>query len=239
MPSLPFAWRRFATIRLPVFVAAGPLLTACEGRFSALDPHSPEARGIVDLTWLMSALAAGVMALVALLLLAALWRGRRGRELPESRLNGMLLVIGGGIVLPLLVLPVLWVLTLQGMAALAQPEDPSELEIEIRGRQWSYEVFYPASGALLIDEVRIPTGQAVLLRLHGEDVIHSFWVPRLGGKTDLIPGVVNETWIRAEEAGTYEGRCAEYCGIGHTEMGLTVIAQPPAEFEAWLAERSP
>ena len=239
MPSLPLAWRSFATVRLPIFVAAGLLLTACEGRFSALDPHSPEARGIVGMTWLMFALAAGVMALVALLLVAALWRGRRGRGVPESRLNGMLLVVGGGIVLPLLVLPVLWVLTLQGMAALAQPEDPSELEIEIHGRQWSYEVFYPASGALLVDEVRIPTGQAVLLRLHGEDVIHSFWVPRLGGKTDLIPGVVNETWIRADEPGTYEGRCAEYCGIGHTEMGLTVIALTPADFEAWQAERSP
>ena len=239
MPSLQPAWRIFAKARLPAFGGAGLLLTACEGRYSALDPGSPEARGIVDLTWLMFALAAGVMALVSVLLLAALWRGRRGRELPESRLNGMLLVVGGGIVLPLLVLPVLWVLTLQGMAALAQPEDPSDLEIEIRGRQWSYEVFYPASGVLLADEVRIPTGQPIRLRLHGDDVIHSFWIPRLGGKTDLIPGVVNETWIRAEEPGTYEGRCAEYCGIGHTEMGLTVIAQSPADFEAWLGERSP
>ncbi|HUG48692.1 MAG TPA: cytochrome c oxidase subunit II [Candidatus Limnocylindria bacterium] len=214
-------------------------MTACEGRFSALDPGSPEARGIANLTWFMFALAAGVMALVTVLLLAALWRGRRSRELPESRLNGILLVVGGGIVLPLLVLPVLWVLTLQGMAALAQPDGPAELEIEIRGRQYSYEVLYPASGVQLTDEVRIPTGRPVLLRLHGDDVIHSFWVPRLSGKTDLIPGVVNEAWIRAESPGTYEGRCAEYCGVGHTEMGLTVIAQTPEEFEAWLAEHSP
>ena len=225
------SWRRIS----PVGAA---LLAGCEGRFSALDPAAAEARQIADLAWLMFGLAGAVMALVALLLAAALWRARRGGGLPESPLNGMLLVVGGGIVLPLVVLPVLWVLSLQGMAALSQPERPSELEIEIRGRQWSYEVFYPQNGVLLTDELRIPVGRAVTLRLHADDVIHSFWVPRLGGKTDLIPGVVNETWIRAEQAGTYEGRCAEFCGVGHFEMGLTVIAQDPDEFEAWLAEAS-
>lgn len=239
MPSLPPTWRRPRAGPAAFVVVAGLIVAACGGRFSALEPASPEARGISDLTWFMLALAASVMLLVGLLMAAALWRGRRGRELPESRLNGTLLVLAGGIVLPLLVLPILWVLTLHGMAALAQPADASELEIEIRGRQWSYEVFYPASGVLLTDEVHIPTGQAVLLRLHADDVIHSFWIPRLGGKTDLMPGVVNEHWIRADEPGTYEGRCAEFCGIGHTDMGLTVIAQPQDEFATWLAERSP
>jgi cytochrome c oxidase subunit II len=239
LPSLRRRWPRSPISAWLAAVLAGCLLAACEGRFSTLDPASPEARQVADLSWFMFVLAAGVMAVVGLLMAAALWRARHGRELPESRLNGMLLVVGGGIVLPLVVLPVLWVLSLAGMAALAQPDQPVELEIEIRGRQWSYEVFYPQSGMRLSDEVRIPAGRPVLLRLHADDVIHSFWVPRLGGKTDLIPGVVNEAWLRAEQPGTYEGRCAEYCGIGHTEMGLTVIALEQAEFEAWQAGAGP
>ncbi|CAN5854085.1 hypothetical protein BH24CHL6_BH24CHL6_14860 [soil metagenome] len=239
LPSLRRRWPRSPTSTWLAAVSGGCLLAACEGRFSTLDPANSEARQIADLSWFMFVLAGGVMVVVVLLMAAALWRARRGGELPESRLNGMLLVVGGGVVLPLLVLPVLWVLSLQSMASLARPPEPAGLEIEVRGRQWSYEISYPQSGKLLTDELRIPVGRPVLLRLHADDVIHSFWVPRLGGKTDLIPGVVNETWIRAEQPGTYEGRCAEYCGIGHTEMGLSVVAQEQAEFDAWLAEAGP
>ncbi len=204
---------------------------------------------MANLGWFMFALAAGVMALVGGLLAVALWRGRHeparasggapDRAPARPRRNAVALVVGGGIVLPLIVLPILWVVSLQAMAALAEPDEPYALEIEVRGRQFSYDVFYPASGARLTDEIRIPVGEPVLLRLHGDDVIHSFWVPRLGGKTDLIPGVVNETWLRAAEAGTYEGRCAEFCGVGHFAMGLTVVAEEPAQFEAWLARAAP
>jgi cytochrome c oxidase subunit II len=215
-------------------LATAGFLAGCAGPHSTLDPASREAALIADLSWFMFALAGGVMALVGGLLLLALWRGRRRHE--ESRLNAMALVIGGGIVLPLIVLPILWIVSLQAMAALAEPDEPIALEIDIHGRQFSYEVRYPDQGVTLIDEIRIPVGQPVLLRLHAEDVIHSFWVPRLGGKTDLIPGVVNETWIRASEAGVYEGRCAEFCGVGHFEMGLIVVAEEAAAFEEWLAQ---
>jgi cytochrome c oxidase subunit II len=218
---------------LGLALSAG-LLLGCEGRFSALDPASPQAQLIADLSWFMFVLSVGVMGLIVWLTAWALWRGRREQERPA--LNGMALVVGGGIVLPLIVLPVLWVLSLQAMAALQLPDEPFALEVDIHGRQFSYDVLYAENGIQLTDELRIPVGQPVLLRLHGEDVIHSFWVPRLGGKMDLIPGVTNETWIMAGQAGVYEGRCSEYCGIGHTFMGLTVIAQEQAEFEAWLNE---
>jgi cytochrome c oxidase subunit II len=223
-------------LRVLAACAAG-CVAGCAGPHSALDPASREAALIADLSWFMFALAAGVMALVGGLLLVALWRGRRPHE--ESRLNGMALVIGGGIVLPLIVLPILWIVSLQAMAALAEPDEPYALEIDIHGRQFSYEVRYPDLRVTLIDEVRIPVGQPVLLRLHADDVIHSFWVPRLGGKTDLIPGVVNETWIRATEPGVYEGRCAEFCGVGHFEMGLVVIAEEADDFAQWLAQATP
>lgn len=217
---------------LIVGTSAGTAAAGCTGPFSTLDPASHEAQLVADLAWFMFALAGGVMVLVGGLMAIAIWRARTGRR--DWRLSGMALVIGGGIGLPLVVLPIVWVVSLQAMAALAEADEPYALEIDVHGRQFSYEVSYPANGLVLTDEIRIPVGQPVLLRLHASDVIHSFWVPRLGGKTDLIPGIVNETWIRASEPGIYEGRCAEFCGVGHFGMGLTVVAQPPADFEAWL-----
>lgn len=213
------------------------VVSGCEGRFSVLDPASPQAALVADLWWLMLVLSTAITVLVVALLAWALWRRPDGDRRP--RLNPMALVVGGGILLPLAVLPILWVVSLQAMAAVSAPAQPSGLEIEIRGRQWSYDVFYPQSGIRLVDEVRIPVGEPVLLRLESEDVIHSFWVPRLGGKTDLVPGVTNETWIQASAPGTYEGRCAEFCGIGHFEMSITVTAQERADFEAWLRQATP
>lgn len=211
-------------------VAAG-----CAGPLSTLDPAGPQAQQIADLGWLMFFLSIGVTALVVALLGWALWRGRRPRPDEPPPIEPMKLVIAGGVVLPLLILPVVWVLSLQSMATLAGPDQAPALEIEITGRQFSYQVAYPAEGPVLRDEVRIPAGQPVLLRLRSEDVIHSFWVPRLGGKMDLVPGQTNEMWLQASEPGTYAGHCAEFCGIGHTEMSLVVIALDPSEFEAWLA----
>jgi cytochrome c oxidase subunit 2 len=90
------------------------------------------------------------------------------------------------------------------------------------------------------NEIHIPVGAPVRVRLRAADVIHSFWVPSLAGKLDLIPGKTNETWLQAERAGVYRGQCAEYCGLQHARMALLIIAQPPSEFDAWLhAQRRP
>jgi cytochrome c oxidase subunit II len=190
---------------------------------------------IANLGWLMFALATGVTVLVLALVGWALWRGRHERPHDEPpAVSPRLLIVGGGVVLPVLVIGLLWVLSLQQMAALAGPSRPLDLEIDVTGRQFSYDVQYPAAGVTLVDEIRIPVGEPVLLRLHSEDVIHSFWVPRLGGKMDLVPGQVNQMWLEASQPGTYQGRCAEFCGIGHTDMSIVVIALEPDEFEEWL-----
>jgi cytochrome c oxidase subunit II len=217
-------------------LAVGVVGAGCAGPLSTLDPAGPQAQQIADLGWLMLAMATGVTLLVVGLAAWAVWRGRRWRGNDAPPVEPIKLVIGGGIVLPLLVLPIVWILSLQSMATLAGPPEPPQLVIEVTGRQFSYAVSYPDHGIELVDEVRIPVDQPVLLRLRSEDVIHSFWVPRLGGKMDLVPGQLNEMWIEASRAGTYQGRCAEFCGIGHTGMGLVVVALDESAFAAWLTE---
>jgi heme/copper-type cytochrome/quinol oxidase subunit 2 len=111
------------------------------------------------------------------------------------------------------------------------------LVVEVIGHQWWWEVKYPGYDTTLVDEVRIPTGEPVTMRLHSADVIHSFWVPELHGKFDLIPGRVYEFVLQADQPGEYKGRCAEFCGLSHARMTFIVIAMQPEEFTSWLGSQ--
>jgi len=104
----------------------------------------------------------------------------------------------------------------------------------VSGHQWWWEVRYPAANAITANEIHIPTGKEVLIGIEAADVIHDFWVPRLGRKIDAIPGRRNFIWIRAEESGYYQGACAEYCGAQHAWMRFRVVAQPPEAYDSWL-----
>jgi cytochrome c oxidase subunit 2 len=110
--------------------------------------------------------------------------------------------------------------------------------IEVIGHQWWWEVRYldptPDRIAETANEIHIPVGEPIKIKLTSRDVIHSFWVPNLHGKMDMIPGQTNYMWLQADEPGVFRGQCAEFCGLQHTFMGFLVVAQPPAEFEAWL-----
>jgi cytochrome c oxidase subunit 2 len=123
------------------------------------------------------------------------------------------------------------------LAAVHAPSAPPKLTVEVTGHQWWWEVRYPDTDPERVfttaDEIRIPAGEPVEVRLIGADVIHSFWVPALMGKTDMIPGQVNRTWIEAEKPGTFRAQCAEYCGAQHARMALLVVSMPPEEFRAW------
>lgn len=172
-------------------------------------------------------------------------RGHEDQGRPRSEAIGTRWIVGGGAVFPAVVLVALFILTMVTMGALyprrgARPP----LTIDVTGRQWWWEVRYagaqPGDMVVSANEVHIPVGERVRLRLHADDVIHSFWVPGLQGKTDMIPGRVNESWIQASRAGSWRGQCAEFCGTQHAKMALVVVAEPRAEFEAWLArERLP
>lgn len=224
----------------PVPFVAILAMAGCSGPASTLTPAGPAAQSIASLTWLLIIVAAAVYVLV----LGALAVATRGRGRPSQGDRWATLgVVAGGIVLPLVVLPALLFPSVRTLAALTRPA-PAQLVVEIVGHQYWWELRYREPGGVEIattaNELHLPQGQRVELRLRATDVIHSFWVPVLQGKLDLVPGKTNVTWIQADRPGTFHGQCAEYCGIQHALMRLVVVVQPPAEFDAWLhAQRGP
>jgi cytochrome c oxidase subunit II len=201
-----------------------------------LAPAGEGARRIADLTWFL--FVAGTIVFVAVMVTFAL-AIRGGRKAPERR-DGRRLQLVAGAVLPALIVVVLFVMTLRGMSALSTPASSTASDVEIIGRQWWWEVRYPRLGIVSANEVHIPVGSPVRITVRSNDVIHSFWVPRLHGKVDLIPGRVNAIRLDATRAGTYRGQCAEYCGLQHARMALRVVAHEPASYAAWtLRERAP
>lgn len=222
--------RRFVSLMVLALAAA-----ACGGDASTLDPAGPRAARIADLTWLMTAIALVVFLIVLALLAIAVLRRDRPGLWPARRMSDTGIIIAGGIILPALVLPFLWAVTLRDMSALASPPQPTVADIEIVGHQFWYEVSYPDHGLDYRNELFIPVGQPVLLRVTSSDVIHSFWIPRLAGKIDMIPGRTNELWIEASQPGIYRVVCAEFCGLWHAKMEMRIIAESPEAFAARLA----
>lgn len=144
-------------------------------------------------------------------------------------------IIAGGIVLPLFSTTLLLIFGIPaGHRMLPLPaEDGEVFHVEVTGHQWWWEVRYPDSPVTLVDVVHIPAGVPVDVHLRSADVIHSFWVPRLAGKLDMIPGHTNVLRVQADEPGTYRGQCAEFCGRAHAHMKFVVHAHAPEDFEVW------
>jgi cytochrome c oxidase subunit 2 len=145
-------------------------------------------------------------------------------------------VIWGGAVMPAVVLVVVFGATVVAMRAMPGGATGDALEVEIVGRQWQFEVRYPDAG-VTADELHIPVGRQIVLRLSSVDVIHSFWVPELAGKMDMLPDRTNTLVLRADVPGRYHARCAEFCGLHHADMKLLVVAESPEQFAAWLGAR--
>ena len=201
---------------------------------SVLHPAGPDAAIITQLTWLLFAgglvIFIGVMALLAL----SLRRGRPAGTLPW--------IIGGGIALPVTVLSALLLLSTWRSGQLSTQTSQDALHVSVTARMWWWEVRYrdPASGreVLLANELHIPVGRKVYLGLSSSDVIHSFWVPALGGKMDAMPGRINGLILHAQQPGIYRGQCAEYCGEQHAKMAFHVVAESQQAFDAWLANQA-
>jgi cytochrome c oxidase subunit II len=150
-------------------------------------------------------------------------------------------IIGGGVALPVVSITVLLAFGIpagQSMLPLPSPKGEA-LEIHVTAHQWWWEFVYPESGLVLVDELHIPANRPIDVHITSADVIHSFWVPRLAGKLDAVPGHINVLRIQADEPGEYRGQCAEFCGIGHAHMPFLVIAHTPSDFAAWLREAAP
>jgi cytochrome c oxidase subunit II len=153
----------------------------------------------------------------------------------EAASDGQLLILLGGIVFPSLILVPLLVYSVTLSSTLRLPE--TGLSIRVVGHMWWWEVEYPGTGYVGANEIVIPAGEPVRLELTSGDVIHSWWVPQLHGKHDMIPGRVNYFWVEADRPGVYRGQCAEFCGDQHAHMAFLVIALEPQEFQQWLDQR--
>ena len=228
-------------MRQALLLVALVAATACTGRASTLDPGGSGAERISQLTWLLITVMAGVY-IVVLAVLAMVIRRRTERPARGGTGWALVGVVAGGIVLPVVVITALAIVSVRSLADLTRAE-AAGLTVDVVGQQYWWEFHYrEADGESLItaNELHLPVGRRVQIRLHSTDVIHSFWVPALQGKLDLVPGKVNVTWLRADRAGTYHGQCAEYCGIQHALMRMVVVAQEPSDFAQWLAaQRQP
>jgi cytochrome c oxidase subunit II len=229
-------FRRF--LLLTISVAAVLLLGGCLHRTSALDPRGPAATDIAGHWWLMFWLGLSVYVVVISMLLFAIVRGRqRTSEVKRLPVRDHTFLTVAGLVIPAAILFALLVdSTRTGQAVLSPPQEPA-LVIEVTGHQFWWEIRYPDLDIVTANEINIPVGQPVELRLTSADVIHSFWTPQLAGKRDLNPGKENLTWIQADDPGVYFGQCAEFCGVQHALMAILVIAEPQDAFEQWVDER--
>jgi cytochrome c oxidase subunit 2 len=222
-----------------VLLLASLALGGCGGKRSALTPHSPQTHLIALLWWWMLG-AAGVVFFGALGLLVLAWLRRRIPGLPfvgerEDLAGGMVVLFG--IVVPLVVLCALfWGANLYVIRSSAAPSPGStKLAIDVIGHQWWWEVRYPGTAAVTANEIHIPVRTRVDVNATTADVIHSFWVAPLARKIDMIPGRENHVLLYASSRGVYSGQCSEFCGVAHAYMGLKVVAEEPAAFDAWLA----
>jgi cytochrome c oxidase subunit 2 len=210
------------------------------GDQSTLDPASRAAEEIAELWWALFAVSAVVFAVVVALLLVGVLRRRGAAAEPDRRESrrGTWLVAAGGAVVPALVVVAFFFASVATLPAVAPPGDRARLTIDVVGRQWFWDVYYRNPTVRTSNEIHVPVGEPVELRVRTQDVIHSLWVPRLNRKIDLIPGQENAIVIEARKAGFYRGQCAEFCGLQHAHMALFVVAEEPARFRAWLAREA-
>lgn len=195
-----------------------------------------------QLGWVLLIIASLVTVVVSLLVLGGVLRRRTATPAPIERSGGGLgWIVIGGIVVPTVILVGVFVLTMITQAAIAAPATAPGVTVQVVGHRWWWEVHYldrsPSQIATTANEIHIPVGQPVRLEVVAGDVIHSFWVPQLAGKTDLIPGQKNVMWLEADTAGFYRGQCAEYCGLQHAKMAVSVVAESPAAFSRWLEQQ--
>lgn len=252
-----------AILRLPALMA---LVTAgCQGAPSPLDPRTATASRIAELGWIMITLASAVCVVVVAALIAALSVGRRRSALAEGTLpppvrgtvgaNGIVVI--GGMVLPALVITFTLGYTIHtlreaeagGLPVPSSHADHGLLDplpdsgavdaviVEVVGKQWWWRVHYPTAGIITANEIHVPVGVPIQLNLTSDDVIHSFWIPQIAGKVDMIPGRTNVLSFRVDAPGVYRGLCSEYCGLQHAHMHFRLIVESPADFAVWLDDQ--
>jgi cytochrome c oxidase subunit II len=229
---------------VPLLLVGMVTLAGCSGSEvqSVLEPIGPDAARLADLTWLLIVGGGFIFLLTMAIATVAVW----GSDTQRGALGSRRVILAGGVAFPVVVLTALLVQTLRVTHALdARPPGGGEpLRIEVVGRQFWWEVRYPDlapdGGVATANEIRIPVGREVELRVSAGDVYHSLWIPSLQGKIDMVPGRVNTLRLRAAEPGAVRGQCTEFCGAQHALMAFWVVAEAPEDHERWLArQRAP
>jgi cytochrome c oxidase subunit II len=233
--------------RVAVGMTATLLLCSCSGSQSALDPRGPHAEELASLFWIFTGVSTFVWLAVMAVLLVGL--ARRVPERPDPLAieprseRRRLILVGGAVLATLLTVIALTAVSYFSQRQLFAHEIPG-VTIKVTGYQWWWDVRYegdlPDRTFTTANEIYVPVGVPVTVKLAANDVIHSFWVPSLMGKMDLIPGQDNQIQFIASRPGVYRGQCAEFCGWQHAHMAMFVVALPKLEFDAWqVAQRAP
>ena len=243
-------WSRRRTWLVVALASLAVIVAGCgpSNGQNSLDPKGTEAEKIDNLFWpvLMVAVVIGIFVGAAVLYIAIRYRRRAGNERPRQIHGNTALEIGWTLI-PAVILAVVAVPTVSLIFQLNEDPAPNALNVTVVAKQWWWQFDYPATKGstkvVTANELHVPTGREISLDLTacdaslpgGCNVVHSFWVPELNGKRDVVPGHNNHTSFTIDKAGTYLGQCAEYCGLSHANMRFRVIAQSPSDFEDWLA----
>lgn len=198
-----------------------------------LNPESPQARAIFNLGVVTAIVLAVIFAVVVAIVVYALvrFRWRKGEGDPEQRAGYVPIEIVWTVI-PLAIVTVLFVLAARTMGT-SDPAPPPNPDLVIIGHQWWWEARYTKSGVVVANEIHIPIGKPIALKLDSADVLHEFWVPQLARKITTVPGHPNHIWLQADKAGTYLGVCSEFCGTQHAWMHFLIIAEPQERLEMW------
>jgi cytochrome c oxidase subunit 2 len=236
---------RMGKVRHALLMLAA-LLSACSGAQSALDPKGPKAETLAHLNWLLVITVTVIYIAVISTLFYLLRRASTRRvtfdqtEVADERQRerGMARWVAGAVAVVVFILIAFVFVDVSTARSLTRVGGAAPLRIDVVGHQWWWEVKYPDPDphnyAETANEIHVPVGRAVLIKMKSADVIHSFWAPNLDGKKDLIPGHETITWFRADTAGIYRGQCAEFCGHQHAKMAFLIVAEPRDQFEQWL-----
>ena len=200
---------------------------------NALDPQSPLARAIYDLGIVSTVILGLIFVIVTGGIVYAILRFRaRPGEADPKQIAGNKKVELTWTIIPFLIVLLLFALTIQAMNRADPPPAPMP-DLVVTGHQFWWQADYPASGVATANEIHIPTGKPLSVRLESKDVLHEFWVPQLTRKMSNVPGQPNHIWLQANKPGTYIGQCSEFCGTQHAWMRILVVAEEPAQFEQW------
>jgi cytochrome c oxidase subunit 2 len=222
-------------------LATAGVAAAANGGFTPPDAHSPNAAHVNSAYYLILGFTSAIFVIVEVALVAFIWRYRsrgRGREIEGAQVHGHTRLELIWTVIPVVILAIIGIFVFYQLPKIANvpSADASggRLNITVEGHQYYWQFDYP-NGARSIGDLHVPVGRIVYLTIQSPDVNHSWWIPELGGKTDAIPGKTNHTWFKAEDAGTYVGQCAVFCGTFHAAMKARVIATSDADYQSFIS----